>query len=149
MAFKISTGSRNAMLAALKTALDGGTITIYDDTAAEPASASAAVPGASVALVEITESGDGVTGLTFDAPALGLMTKAAAEAWLGTNIASGTASWYRFVSPTDGGAESTTDVRLQGSVGILLADLLVADASLIITEEQRIDYYAVGLPAAA
>lgn len=147
MSFKSSTGTRQALLTALKTALDGGLIKIYDDGDTEPATADAAVPAGSGLLVTISNNSTG-TGITFAAPLAGVMQKTASETWSGTNAASGTALWYRFVAVGDTGVLSTTQCRVQGSVGILNDELLLASTSLTATEEQRIDYYAIGMPSA-
>ncbi|MDD5533710.1 MAG: hypothetical protein WC279_11840 [Sulfurimonas sp.] len=147
MSFKSSTGTRDALLAALKVELDGGLIKIYDDGAAEPSSANDAVPGGSTLLVTISNNSTG-TGITFAAPSSGIMQKTASETWSGVNASSGTAAWYRFIAIGDTGALSTTECRVQGSVGILNADLLLASTSLTATEEQRVDYYAIGMPSA-
>lgn len=146
MSFISSTGARDALLAALKDELDGGVINIYDDSAAIPSSPNDAVPGGSVLLCTITNNGT-ATGLTLATPSGGVMVKTPSEVWSGTNLASGTAAWYRFVTSTDTGLESTTDVRVQGTVGVLNADLLLASTSLVVAEDQRIDYYAIGLPS--
>jgi len=147
MSFKSSLGTRNALLAELKAALDGGLLYIYDNSAAEPASPSDAVPGGAVLLCVISNNSTG-TGITFAAPADGIMLKEPSEVWSGINLASGTAAWYRVVADGDSGLESSTDVRVQGSIGTVNADLLIADTYLTATEEQRVDYYAIGMPSA-
>lgn len=147
MSFKSSEGLRDALLAEMKTQLDLGFLYIYDDTAAEPSSANDALPGASVMLVKISNNKT-ATGITFATPGSGIILKAAAEVWAGDIIpAGGTALWYRFVAVGDTEASSTTEARLQGSVGVVNADLLVASTTFIGSQEQRVDYFAVGLPA--
>lgn len=145
MSFEVSVGTRNSLLAQLQSDLSLGKIQIYDDSAATPASPGDAVPAGAVLLAEITNNGT-ATGITFDAPSGGVLSKAAAETWKGTILATGTATWYRHVSSTDTGALSTTEVRLQGSIGLVGTDIVVADTSFIIANEQVIDYYVVGLP---
>lgn len=146
--FKISTGLRNYILAtgSLSAGLTLGFINIYAGT--EPLTADASI-GAATLLCTVSVDG-GATGLTFEAvPAAGVLSKSTTEAWKGTNAATGTASFYRFVAPGDTGVESTTERRAQGTVGILNADLLLASVSLIISQEQRVDFYAIGMPASA
>jgi hypothetical protein len=115
---KLSTTLATALAAVLKSELDGGTLKIFSGPV--PATAGAAVDGASVLLAEITVDGDGSTGLTFTTPTTGTLNKSASEDWicLGTNVTSGTATFYRFTEAGDAGtALSTTHSRIQGIVG--------------------------------
>lgn len=144
--FKISTGLRNHMLAtgSLASGLNGGVIKIY--SGAEPSDADAAL-GAATLLCTISLNDTG-SGINFEAtPVSGVLSKAAAEVWLGTNADTGTATFYRFASITDSGLSSTTEKRVQGTVGTLNADLILASTTLTAAQEQRIDFYAVGMPA--
>jgi len=146
--FKISTGLRNHLLASddLAAGLNGGVIRMYSGT--EPATADAALGAASL-MVTISNNGAG-TGINFEAtPASGILSKATAETWLGTLVASGDYSFYRFSSLTDAGLESTTEKRVQGTIGVLNEDLLVSSISKTIGTEQRIDSYYIGMPASA
>ena len=146
--FKISTGLRNHLLTGddLAAALNGGVIRMYSGT--EPATADAAIGAASL-MVTISNNGAG-TGINFETtPANGILSKATAEVWLGTLVASGNYSFYRFSALADAGAESTTEKRVQGTIGILNQDLLVSSVSKTIGDEQRIDSYAIGMPASA
>ena len=146
MPFTISLGVRNGALAKTKALLDGGKIQVYGLAAAVPATPDDAVPAGSDLLIEITNNGT-ATGLTFDAPADGVMLKAAAEVWSGTTLVTGTAVWYRFVSSSDTGAATTTEARLQGNVGTVNADLIFSTTTFTISEVRQLNYYAVGEPA--
>lgn len=145
MAFKTSTGLRNKMLdtSPLRTVLDLGFLNIYSGT--PPATADDTL-GAAVLLCTISNSGTG-TGLTF-APAAsgGIIAKNNTEVWRGTNVASGTASFYRFVAPGDTGGFSQTEVRLQGSVDTIGADLNLSSVALTSGAQQSIDYFVVAIP---
>ena len=147
MTFKVSTGLRNTMLSSdcLALAMGGGFLKIYDGV--EPASADAALSGNTL-LCTISESDDGVTGLTFDAAVAGVLPKAAAEVWEGTNVASGTATFYRFVRTGDTGALSTTDLRMQGTIGLAGADMNMTSVTLVAAALQPINYFVVALPTA-
>lgn len=145
MSFDISMAVRNSLLTQLKTDLDLGKIIIYDDAVAMPASASDAVPVGANVLVEITNNST-TTGLTFDAPASGILSKSATEIWSGVISLSGTASWYRFVAVGDTGASSTTEARVQGSVGTVAEDLIVANTLFVAAESQKINSYVIALP---
>lgn len=146
MSFKISTGLRNHLLVtgSLKDALDGGVIRIYSGT--EPATADAALAG-NVLLCTVSNNGAG-TGITLDAtPSNGVVVKTVGETWLGTNVGSGVASFYRFSGLSDAGGLSTTEIRAQGTVAAVGADLNIADPDLVSGSDQRIDTYAIGMPA--
>ena len=145
MGFEISVALRNALLVEMKTQLDGGVIRIYDDSAAIPSSPTDAV-GSAVLLCTVSNNSAG-TGINFDtAPASGTLAKAPAETWSGTNAASGTAAFYRFSALSDTGAYSTTEDRLQGTIGTVNADLLLSSTTLTSGNTQRVDYYTVGMP---
>lgn len=142
---KFSTGLRNTMLASgsFKGALDAGFLDIY--AGAAPATADAAVGGATkLCRVSVGSSG---TGLTFASTATGgVLSKASAEVWSGVNLASGTATWFRFVAAADDGTESTTAPRIQGSVAAAGADLNMGNTSLVSGQTQPVDSFAVALP---
>lgn len=90
---------------------------------------------------------NGASGVTFDGTTPGVLLKPAAETWSGTNVASGTPSFYRLVKPEDTGAASTSAVRVQGSVGVVGADLNISAGTLVAGAPQSISYYAVSLLA--
>lgn len=149
---KISTTLATALAAAVKAALDGGTLKIFSGPV--PATAGAAVDGASVLLAEITVDGDGVTGLTFDAPTTGTLNKAAADTWtcLGTDVVSGTATFYRFTESGDAGtALSTTHSRIQGIVGTdpFSSDLIVGTTTFTNGVDVPIDSFSFNVPVEA
>lgn len=144
MTFKVSTGLRNGMLGtdSLDGLMSGGFIKIYNGV--EPASADDALSGNTLlCTISVDDSG---TGLTFDAPTGGVLPKAAAETWEGTNAASGTATFYRFVLTGDTGALSTTEKRMQGSIGLAGADMNMTSVTLVAAAVQPINYFVVALP---
>ena len=112
-------------LAALKAELDGGRMYWFNGTM--PASEDDALDMVSehTQLVEMTESGDGSTGLTFDSPSGTAMTKASGEEWSGLIAFDGAqdgeteleANFYRFCGPGDNGRGAATGPRLQGTIG--------------------------------
>ena len=143
---KASTATRNKLLdtSAFRTIFNLGFLKIYDGPV--PATADAALDAANHLLVTMTNNGGG-TGLTFAAAAIsGSITKTLAEVWSGTTIAAGTASFYRLVTPTDTGAASTTEARVQGVVGTSGADLNMTTVSLSNSTSYPIDAYSIALP---
>ena len=92
MTIKASTGLRNGTLAtgSLRSLLNGGRINIY--AGAEPATADAALGGATL-LCAVTVNSTG-TGINFDTTASGgVLQKAPGEVWSGVNVATGVASY--------------------------------------------------------
>ena len=145
MAFQVSTALRNHMLdtGSFKSAMDLGFLKIY--SGAVPADADAA-EGAATLLCTLSVDGLG-TGLTWEAAAIsGVISKTAAETWQGTNVASGTASFFRFVQPADTGAASTTELRIQGSVGLVGAELNLSSVTLTVSAVQTVNHFNVALP---
>lgn len=144
MTFKISSGLRDALLldTGLSSCLDGGFIKIYGGTV--PANADAALTGAT--LLCTVSLASGATGLSFDAPAAGVLPKAAAQVWSGVNAASGTATFYRFAGAADTGVLSTSEYRVQGTIGLAGADMNLTSTVLVSGATQAIDYFVIALP---
>ena len=138
-----STGLKAAMLNAggFKETMDGSEFRLYAGIV--PAHANDSI-GAATLLCTVK---NGASGVTFDDTTPGVLLKPAAETWSGTNVASGTPSFYRLVKPADTGAASTSDVRVQGSVGVVGADLNISAGTLVSGAPQSISYYAVSLLA--
>lgn len=146
MTIKVSTGLANKLLdtGSLKATFAAGFLKIYSGS--PPADADAAVTGTLLSTISI---GSGGTGVNFDtAAAAGVLAKAPAETWSGVNAATGTAGYFRHVAAGDTGASSTTQARIQGTVGTVGADLNLTSVSLVSGATQTIDYYTVALPLA-
>lgn len=144
MTIMTSTGLRYGMVAlgSLKSLLDGGFIKVYSGSV--PASADAAVTGTLLWTVKLNDT---ATGLTLESTiGSGSLTKPASDIWSGTVLASGLATYYRHVSASDTGASSTSEPRIQGTVGTVGTDLLIGDANLVVTAVQAVDYYTITLP---
>lgn len=143
MATKKSTGLATylAVTGSIKAALDNKLIYIY--AGAEPMSADDALSGNTL-LVTISVGADGTTGLTFNGTTdAGVLKKTASEAWSGVVAASGTANFYRMAAAEPVGA-STTDVRMQGSVGTsVLNDLVLTSTALVSGNTQNIDQFQI------
>jgi len=147
MAFIISTGLRNHMLVtgSIKAALDGSVLRIFNGSV--PASADADC-SASTLLCEISVGGTG-TGLSFDAtPTNGVIVKNTTEVWSGTVLENGTATFYRLCPVGDTNVSSSTQKRAQGTVGTLMADLLVSSTTFVQNNERVVDSFAIGMPSA-
>ena len=143
---KRSTGLRNHMLASgsFKDAVNGTVLRVYSGTA--PASADDAI-GAAVLLCTISVDGTG-TGVTLDASASGgVINKNPSEVWTGDVTTSGTASFFRMEFSSDTGAFSTSAARLQGTVGLVGADLNFSSVSLTAGDARRVNYFAASISA--
>lgn len=154
MALSLSTGLRNGMLNAtgFKEAFTNGVIYIY--SGAQPTNADAAV-GSGTLLLKITLAsgafsfGSGTNGINFDAPASGVVSKAAAETWSGVGIAAGVAAWGRLMgNASDSLGSSTTLPRLDFSVGTSGTDLVLSNVNIAVGAPTTIDTFQFTLPAA-
>jgi hypothetical protein len=145
MAQKMSTGLCNALLggsAGLAELFDLGFVKLY--SGAVPATADASI-GAAVEQVVVGAPGPG-TGVTFDTPAVaGVLSKAAAETWEGTVGAGGLVTFYRLVQPGDTGVLSTTEVRIQGTIGMGGSDMNLGDTTLIAAAPFVLNYFTQSL----
>lgn len=145
-----STALANAIATtgSMKSQLDGGFLMIFATNAGTiPTTADAAVDASAVLLCKVSLSA-GATGLTFATPAVnGVLTKTAAEAWTGNNVATGTAAFWRFATAGDPGtAVDTTFVkpRVQGTVGTdATADMVLPSTSLVSGNAQAINLFQI------
>lgn len=137
-----STGLRVLILDAIKAAMDGGQIEIYGGIRPDAADDSL---GSAVLLCTVKI--DGTDGIIFDDSTAGLLVKPAGDTWTGTNVATGTATFFRLVLDADTGAASTSAPRLQGSVGVVGADLNLDTVSLVSGLPTPITSFNIGIYA--
>lgn len=141
---KYSEPLRSALMvtAPLRDLLTGGEIRIYDGPI--PSSPESSI-GASNVLVVIKK--DGTDGVSFEETSSGgTLTKSTDETWIGTCIATGTATYFRFVMPGDDNATSLTAHRIQGTVAIAGADMNLTNPSLSSGAPQAISYFFLTMP---
>lgn len=149
MALQFSTGFKDAVLdtGSFKATFDDGYIRIYDGT--PPADADAALAGNTV-LVTYSDNGAAIgagNGLDLEAAAVaGAISKAAAQTWKGTAAATGTATFFRYIQSADTGASSTSEIRIQGTVGGAGADLFVSSTTFTSTVEYTLDLFSISVP---
>jgi hypothetical protein len=149
MARKFSTGLRNAILGSnsFKAALADGVIGIY--SGGQPADADQAETGTLLCLV--TESGGAfvpgaaANGLEFGTAANGIIEKAAAETWMGTILATGSAGWFRHYDNNYTTGASTTAVRFDGSCATSGAQLNLSTLNFVLNAPFYINTYEVEL----
>lgn len=134
MTVRLSTGMVNGMLSSgsfkfLAEDSTGFFIDVYSGS--RPESPDVAATGTK--LYTLSASGGG-GGLHLAAAAAGkAIAKAAAEIWQGVGLANGTAGYYRLRTGADtGGTDSTTAVRLDGTVGTSGADMNLTSVSVAV-----------------
>lgn len=145
MGMKISTALAKGLLdtGSLSDLLNGMTLKIYGGT--EPISADAAL-GSATLLCEI--SLDGLGGaISFEAAAVqNVLQKNSSETWKGTVQNTGVATFCRMELGSDTGNASTSEVRIQGDVGIAGKFLNLSSTSLTASAEQVIANLAIAIP---
>lgn len=145
MTMMISTGLAKALLdtGSFKANLSGMKLKIYAGTA--PATADAALGGATL-LVTISDN-SGAGALSWETNAVGTtLSKLASQTWSGVNAASGTATFCRLELASDTGAASSTQIRVQGDVAIAGAFLNLSSTALTSGATQVVDFMSVSMP---
>lgn len=145
MAIQISSGLRDHMLisGSFKSGLDGGVLKIF--AGAMPSTADADSSALTV-LCTISLDATG-TGITFASTvSAGILAKNASEIWRGQITATGTASFFRWMAISDTGTLSTTEKRVQGTVGLAGADLNFSSLNFVSGNYKVIDSLNVALP---
>jgi hypothetical protein len=144
---KLSTGLRSAMLGVspLSVALAGGKIQIYSGTPPNTADDAIGSAGSNTLLCTISSGGTGAA-LEFAAATNGSISKSTTQTWIGTNIASGTATFARHVLATDTAALDASSIRIQATVGLSGADINMSSTALVANAPQTIDNYLIYLP---
>lgn len=143
----LSTGLQNhlAVTGSLKSALEGCVLRIYSGFT--PSHPNNGISGGDTLLVSITLAPD---GLQFEEAAVsGVLLKKASQEWAGTVAATGTAAFFRISPSSDTGSGSSTEVRMQGSVGMLGADLELANVDLESGAPFTISSAAITIPMSA
>ncbi len=143
MSLKLSTGLRDGMLdtSPFKTLLDASRVMIYSGVA--PATADAAE---GTLLVSIG-SDNADTHCHFLAAAVSGVLSKNADIWSGVASGTGTASYFRLVVNTDTGVLSTTEIRMQGTVGTSGADINMSSVTIVSGATQTVDTWDLTMPA--
>lgn len=149
MAFRLSTGLRNALLGEddFKSLMNNGWLDIF--TGSQPASADAIEPGTKLVRVSST-SGIGVgDGCKFGTVGSGVLP-IGTPSWQGVVLVTGVAGWGRYyASSGTGGMAGTsgTALRFDFSVGVSGADLNLSHTNLTATAAISISTANVTQPA--
>ena len=153
MTIRLSTGLTNKMLdggttGGIKGAFGGGVnayIAILQGS--QPADADTG-SGSALVLGTVTNNDDGTTTIAWDATVAGTISKAAAGVWKFHGLGSGgTAGWFRIYQTGDTiSANSSSAVRLDGSIGTSGADMNISNTSIVTGAVTTIDTFTVTLP---
>lgn len=153
MTLKASVATRNAALdgTGVKEQFTLGFLYIFSGDVPATADEPLDMVAEHTQVVKISLNGT-ATGLSFDTPASGVLSKAAAQVWSGTATFDGvddalttlTPTFYRFCAAGDdgrGAANTTTGYRIQGTVGgpSSSADLVLGSATIDAGDPQPID----------
>lgn len=143
MSLKLSTGLRNGMLDAnpFKTLLDASRLKIYSGS--PPADADAAE---GTLLVSIGSS-NADTHCHFLASAVSGVLSKNTDVWSAAASSTGTATHFRLVVNTDDGTLSTTQIRMQGTIGTSAADLNMSTVAIVELATQTVDTFDLTMPA--
>lgn len=152
MTMKMNTGLKNNLLDDLAARLGGGVIRVF--SGAQPSSSDLAETGTHLLTITlgagafVADTGSGSTnGLTFDAAADGVLSKAAAETWAGDGIADGIAGWFRFYPAADGMGASSTKDRYDGYVSTSGAELNLSSTTVVTGARTTVTDFDIDLSA--
>lgn len=144
---KFSTGLRNKLLdtSSFKTIFNLGFVEVWAGTV--PADADQSTAGCT--LLCRYSNNNTATGLTFASTAAGgAITKNLGETWSKAAAGTGAATFWRLVAAGDTQALSTTEARVQGTVGLAGADLNLTSLSYVASTVYTLDAFSIGIPAA-
>ena len=125
----------------LKDIFNGAQIEVY--TGSQPTTADAAEAGTLLVTIK-----NGSSGITFDDSASAVLSKAAAETWNGTCVATGTAGWFRLRHSVDTEALSTTEYRIDGAVATSGSQLNMSSTTFTLGAVETIGTFSLTFPAA-
>jgi hypothetical protein len=139
MAEKMSTGLCDQLMVGnpFRTIFDLGFIKIYSGTV--PAHADDAVTGT---LITTISNNSTATGITWETVSVGgVLSKKVSETWSGVNGPGGMpVTYYRLVAAGDTGALSTTQARVQGTIGTGEGDMNFGTTTLVSGTTLPINY---------
>ena len=141
MTARYSTGQLSSLLAKIKLDQALGFIDIY--TGAQPALSDSPMTGTKLATATI--DADGITGITFDTPAGAVMGKPAGVNWQYIGLADGTAGCFRLRTAADTNASSTTEARIDGSIGTTSGDMVLSNINIVTGAPGSIDVFNITL----
>jgi len=147
--FKFSTGLKNGILSAdsLEGLLTDGYIKLYGGTV--PPTADSLISAGSSLLLTYSNAGalGAGNGLNFGVVTSGTLGKEPTQIWSGVAEATGVATFFRFVAQADTGVDSTSQIRIQGTVGGAGADMFVQSTAIADTTNYTIDYFTIAIPS--
>ena len=149
MAFRLSTGLRNALMGAgLKGLLNGGFMEIYSGYQPDSADMIETSGAVLLAVISSTSGTSATDGLQFGTAASGVLPIAASPVWSGVVLVDGVAGWFRFHG--SGGivhGSNGTAIRFDGAVGVSGADLNLSHTSLTQASTLTVTAFNITEPA--
>lgn len=128
----------------VKAILRGCKIAIYSGS--QPADADSVATGTLLATISLD---GGAVGLSWGDAVAGVLSKAIAETWQGTAVATGTAGWFRcYQSGDDPAAAETELARFDGSISTSGAQLNMSNTAVVEDAVQTISAFSYTQPAA-
>ncbi len=140
---KFSQGLRDAMLngtSSIETVFNSGALELRDGT--QPISANDVPTGQLLAVIDVPAS-------AFAAVANGVLTKDAGVWEELSALITGTVTWFRLQTSGDGGALSTTDIRIDGDVTTATAgtgDLQMSTTAIVLADTVTVDSFTITVP---
>jgi hypothetical protein len=126
-----------------------GILEIYSGT--QPSDADTIEAGTKLLRISVGSGavtpGVATNGLNFDAPASGVLSKAAGEVWSGVGITGGTAGWFRFYTNLYHTGGGTTKICFDGAVSTSGAQMNLSSVSIVQGATTTIDSFTVTLGA--
>lgn len=136
----------------LKDVFKDGVLKIYSGS--QPATADAAITGSLLCTITVSSgawvAGSPTYGLEFGTAASGAISKASGDVWSGTNVATGTAGYFRlYANATDDGSlDTSTYARIDGAIATSGSQLNLSSTSLVAAATLTIDTFTITFPAA-
>ena len=134
--------SCTSMMKSIQDVMKGCFLDVYDGT--QPSSPDLKAVGTKLC----TYYSDGSTlGLNFGDAVNGVLAKAVGETWSGTAVETGTATYWRLRTAGDSDELSYTDERIDGSIGISGADMVMTPStSITVSTVQVCNTFGVTVP---
>jgi len=141
--FKSSTGLMDYVLTtgSLQDALTDGLLNLYSGAVPEDADSEL---GAATLLATISDDGTG-GGLSFESVSSGVLSKLSSQPWSGVGVETGAATFFRFVTPSDDGSQSTVFRRIQGTVATIGGDMNLETTNIIDGQSKALQSFNIRL----
>lgn len=76
----------------------------------------------------------------------GVVSKDTVQTWNGTILATGLATWFRLEDVSDDRSADPSALRLQGSIGTVVGDMIMTNPNLVATNVKVIENFRMSVP---